>query len=230
MRYSPRSLVLGAGLLPVAASGSEGLAQHGDLRAGQGISVFVSHAAFDDRSGLQANQEVFELLPSRQGQHAALGTGAVLVDFEIAAALGEEVIAPGRDAIDAERAVGAGDGGVISAFALVLGNQLDQGLLHRLAAGVFGDQACDHGSGGVGGHGLGGPVLWERALGQRGAGKDEDQDGCESRVHSVADRNIWELFVIRPGGSTATMQSVFYPEKDFPKAVLWPPPWRASRA
>src|SRR2546430_493177 len=70
----------------------------------------------------------------------------MLVHFKKAGALDEQAVASGQDAVDVKHAVHAGDSGVISALSLILSNQLDQGLLHRIAARVLGYQALNRGA------------------------------------------------------------------------------------
>jgi hypothetical protein len=137
---------LGSNLLPVAASRDKGLAHYRDLSLGQGIAVFVGDAAFHHRCGLQTNDEIFEFLACGQREHAAFAAAAVLVDFLEAGAFHKQPIATGQDVLDAKAAVHAGEGRVVSAIALALGDQFDERFLQGLAAGIFGDHACDDGS------------------------------------------------------------------------------------
>ena len=137
---------LGPNLLPMTAARDEGLAQNGDLRLGQGVAVFVGDASFNHRRGLQMNYQIFHLLACGQPEHAAFGAVVVLVDFLVAAAFDEHAIAAGDDVFDAEAAIHASERRVVSAVALALGDQLDERLLHRLAARILGDNSPHEGA------------------------------------------------------------------------------------
>ena len=58
-------------------------------------------------------------------------------------ALSKEVIASGHDVLDAECAIGTGQRGVVPSLGLILCDQFDQSLLHRLAVGIFGNLTFD---------------------------------------------------------------------------------------
>ena len=180
--------------LPVAASGNVGLAQHRNLCLRQRIAIFVGHAAFDHGRRLQTNQHFSELLPRAQGQHAPFGPWTVLVDFEKPCTLGKQPVASSRDSLDVKPAVRTRGRGVVSALALILGNEFDERLLHWLAAGILGDDAIQRALR---------RTRRRSRLGQNCMGDQQSQQQrCGYGLHPVA---VWEGH-LWPGGSARDAQ------------------------
>src|ERR1700756_3945436 len=101
-----------------------------DFGVRQRLAVFVGDAAADDGSCLQAEMQIVQLLAGSESENPAIGASALLVGIEESAAFGEQVIAAGRDVLDAKGAVGTGERGVVSGLRLIVSDQLNQSLLN----------------------------------------------------------------------------------------------------
>src|SRR5437879_2764971 len=104
---------LGSSLLPMLVSCDESLMQRSDFGVGQRIAFFVGYAAANDGGSLQAEMQILQFLASSKSENPAIGAAALFVSIEKPAALSEQMIAAGRDALNPECAVGTGERGVM---------------------------------------------------------------------------------------------------------------------